>query len=162
MLAQFRALPWWFIIVTLALAPAMFEEFCFRGFFFGALRTRLTGTSTIITSAVIFGLFHEILFPGRLLPTTFLGLVLGWVRLRTATIFPGMLLHAAHNSVLLSIIYFKDALITRGWGVVEQQHLPFAWHVLAGIGIAVGAALLFATTRQQDEPRLEPAAQARE
>ncbi len=158
MLAQFRTVPFWLIIVTMALAPAVLEEFCFRGFLFGALRTRLTAVWTVVVSALVFGIFHEILFPGRLLPSTFLGLVLGWVRLRTGSIRPGMVLHALHNALLLSIIYYRDELVARGWGIEEQKHLPITWHVIALIGIVVGTALLVATTRSttMDPTRLEP------
>jgi ABC-2 type transport system permease protein/sodium transport system permease protein len=102
---------------------------------------------TVVISALLFGVFHELLFPGRLLPSTFLGLVLGWVRLRTASVIPGMLLHALHNGLLLSIIYFRDVLAERGWGVEEQENLPITWHAVAALGILLAVGLLIATTR---------------
>ena len=52
-------------------------------------------------SAVLFGVFHEVLFSGRLLPSTFLGLVLGFVRLRSGSVLPGIVLHVLHNGLLL-------------------------------------------------------------
>ncbi len=152
MLSQFRTAPWWLIVATMAVVPAVFEEFCFRGFLFGALRTRLSGTGTVVASAAVFGIFHEILFPGRLLPSTFLGLVLGWVRLRTGSILPGVVLHALHNGLLLSIIYYRDELIARGWGIEEQQHLPISWHLFALIGIAIGGGLLVLATNFRATP----------
>ena len=76
MLEQIQSLPLGLILVTLAIVPAIFEELCFRGFIFGALQTRLTAVWTIVASALLFGVFHEILSPGRLLPSTFLGLAL--------------------------------------------------------------------------------------
>ena len=112
----------------MAVVPAIFEELCFRGFLFGALRTRLDGLWTVIVSAVLFGVFHEMLFSGRLLPSTFLGLVLGWVRLRSGSVLPGMVLHALHNGLLLSVSYYRDELLARGWGVEEETHLPLTWH----------------------------------
>jgi sodium transport system permease protein len=150
MLDQFQTVPLWIIIVTLAIVPAIFEELCFRGFIFGALRTRLSGVHTIVASALLFGVFHEILSSGRLLPSTFLGLVLGWVRLRTRSVLPGMLLHAINNGLLLTVGYYQDELQTRGWGVEEQTHLPISWHASAAVGVIVGVGLLIiATTRAQ-------------
>jgi ABC-2 type transport system permease protein/sodium transport system permease protein len=151
MIAQLRAVPLWLIITTMAVIPATFEELCFRGFLFGALRTRLSGAWTVVASALVFGIFHEILFPGRLLPSTFLGLVLGWVRLRTGSIVPGILLHALHNSLLLSIIYHQDELTARGWGIEEQQHLPIMWHAAALVAIVISATLLVITTRRPEK-----------
>ena len=45
-----------------------------------------------------------------------------------------------------------DDLLARGWGVEEQRHLPITWHAVALIGIALGAGLLFATTRNKSQP----------
>jgi sodium transport system permease protein len=148
LLDQFQTVPLWLILVTVAIVPAIFEELCFRGFLFGALRTRLSGTLTIIASAVLFGVFHEILSSGRLLPSTFLGLVLGWVRWRSRSVWPGILLHALNNGLLLTVSYYPDELLAHSLGVQEQEHLPPAWHAMALAGVVVGAALLIAATRR--------------
>jgi len=147
-LDEIQVLPLPLVLLTLAVVPAIFEELCFRGFIFGALRTRLGPAATIIASALLFGVFHEILSPGRLLPSTFLGLVLGWVRWRTASVWPGMLLHAINNGLILTVSHYSDELATRGWGVEEQVHLPFTWHALAIAGIVFGAAILITATRR--------------
>jgi ABC-2 type transport system permease protein/sodium transport system permease protein len=146
-LEQFQTVHLWLIVVTLAIVPAIFEELCFRGFIFGALRTRLTGLLTIVATALLFGVFHEILSPGRLLPSAFLGLVLGWVRMRSCSVWPGIVLHALNNSLLLTVSYYREDLQARGWGIEEQRHLPITWHAMALVGIIVGVGLLVATTR---------------
>ncbi len=147
-LAQLQALPWWLVVVTLGIVPAVFEELTFRGFLFSALRTKLAGWPTILVSALLFGLFHEILSPGRLLPSTFLGLALGWVRLQTGSVWPCMLLHAINNSLLLTISHHRDDLIARGIGAEQQAHLPLTWHLLALLGIAIGIGLLWIQSRK--------------
>src|SRR5262249_39698102 len=94
-------------LVTFALAvlPPLGEEFFFRGYLFSALSTVTRPWLTILITALAFGVFH--IFPGgifaveRLLPSTLMGLVLGWVRWRGSSIWPCVLLHAAHNSLLL-------------------------------------------------------------
>jgi ABC-2 type transport system permease protein/sodium transport system permease protein len=147
MLDQLQTVPLSLVIISLAIVPAVFEEICFRGFIFGALRTRLSGSATAVDSALLFGVFHEILSPGRLLPSTFLGLVLGWVRLRTRSVLPGILLHALNNGLLLVVSYYGDELQGRGWDIAEQVHLPLTWHGLALVGIIVGVTLLVTTTQ---------------
>lgn len=152
LLEELHALPLALLIITLGIVPAIFEELCFRGFLFGALRTRLSGTATVVASALLFGVFHEILAPGRLLPSTFLGLILGWVRLRSASIWPGIVLHALNNSFLLSLSSYRDELLAAGWGTEEQQHLPVIWYALSFVGIILGSGILFATTRPKNAP----------
>lgn len=144
---KFQAAPVWLLLGSFAVVPAIFEELCFRGFIFGALRTRLTGTWTVIVTALLFGLFHEFFIPGKLIPSALLGLVLGWVRLRSGSALPGMVLHALHNGVVLSVLYYRDELLARGIGVQEQAHMPISWHAAALLGIAVGAALIVTATR---------------
>jgi ABC-2 type transport system permease protein/sodium transport system permease protein len=149
MLAQLQRVPIWLVLASLALVPAIFEELCFRGFLFGALRTKLADDRTVIVSALLFGLFHEIFIPGRFLASAFLGLVLGWVRLRTRSVLPCMAMHAVHNGLLLSAGYYRDELLARGWGLEERTHLPTTWLALAAIGIALAVALLIASTRKR-------------
>jgi len=141
---KFQAAPVWLLLGSFAVVPAVFEELCFRGFMFGALRTRLSGAWTVVVSALLFGLFHEFFIPGKLIPSALLGLVLGWVRLRTGSVLPGMVLHALHNGVVLSVLYYRDALMARGIGVQEQSHMPVTWHIAAVMGIMVGVALIVA------------------
>jgi sodium transport system permease protein len=147
LLNDLQGLPLPLILVTLAIAPGVFEELCFRGFLFSSLRAKLSAWQTIVVTAVLFGLFHEVLGPGRMLPAACLGLVLGWVRQRTGSALPCMLLHVLHNGLLLSIGYWREPLMARGWGVEEQAHLPATWLAAAVVGIALAAGMLVAATR---------------
>jgi sodium transport system permease protein len=143
LVTQFQSLPLPFILLTVAIVPAVFEELCFRGFVFSALRQRMSGLWAVVASAVLFGCFHEVLSPGRLLSTTTLGVVLGLVRLRSGSIFATMLLHAVHNGVVLAIVHYRDALAARGFAANENLHLPLKWHALAVVGIIVGSMLIW-------------------
>jgi ABC-2 type transport system permease protein/sodium transport system permease protein len=148
---EWQAVPWMLIVVTLAIVPAVFEECFFRGWLFTSLRSIMRPMGTIIAAAVMFGLFHvvaaQVLAVERFLPSTFLGLVLGWVRYRAGSVWPCILLHAVHNGLLLSISYWQDALQQRGIGVEEAAHLPATWLLVAGGVAAVGVALLVMSTR---------------
>ncbi len=138
-------------LLTLAVAPAVCEEFFFRGFLFQGLRDRLSGWGVVLTTALLFGLFHvatpSVLSPERFLPSTFMGLALGWVCLRTGSLLPGMLLHACHNGLLLTLVHYREDIIARGWGVLDQESLPWWWLVIATfLVIAGGLIILFSTT----------------
>jgi ABC-2 type transport system permease protein/sodium transport system permease protein len=147
MLVSWKELSPVIILLTMSLTPAVCEEFFFRGYLMGALQKAVTGKNAIIVSAVLFGVFHvittSVLATERFLPSTFLGLVLGWVCLRTGSVLPGMLLHAAHNGLLLLIAYYREDLAARGWGLAEQSHMPVLWLVAAAAGVLVGGGLVW-------------------
>jgi ABC-2 type transport system permease protein/sodium transport system permease protein len=81
------------------------------------------------------------------LTSTFLGLALGWVRMRTGSIIPGIVLHMIHNGLLLTIAYFREELAASRWGLEEQQHLPTQWLALSALGIFLGSVVLILGTR---------------
>jgi len=145
MLQQLQSVPLPLVLVTLAIVPAIAEEICFRGFLVGALRTRLAGWPTIIVTAILFGVFHEVLAPGRLLPSTLLGVALGWVRLRTGSLWPGMLMHATLNGLVLSIGVNQGQIAAIRPDEVNIEHVPLHWHVVALAALAIAVSLFVAT-----------------
>lgn len=144
------------ILLSLAITPAVCEEFYFRGYLMGALQKSTRPVTAIVASALLFGAFHVIatsaLSTERFLPSTLMGLILGWVCYRTGSVLPGMLLHATHNGLLLMVAYYQDELQSRGWGVAEQSHLPAAWLGTAALGFVIGAGLILLSTRSKKQP----------
>jgi ABC-2 type transport system permease protein/sodium transport system permease protein len=147
---QLRAMPLGLVLVTLAVVPAVFEELCFRGFLVSSLRTVVSAGWAAVVAAILFGLFHEVISPGRLMTSTFIGLVLGWVRIRAGSVLPCIVMHAVHNGLLLSINHWQKELAAHGWGVEEQSHLPIEWLAMSALGIVIGAGLLLATSALSD------------
>jgi membrane protease YdiL (CAAX protease family) len=93
-----RAAPFiaFFLAVTL-LAPAV-EELTYRGA--GVWLLRPYGTLlAILTTGVLFGLAHGLLVGLPIL--AFFGIVVGWLRVRTESIYPPIALHATFNAVAL-------------------------------------------------------------
>ena len=86
-------------LFTLALCPAIFEELGFRGIIQGRLIGLLGGVGGILVTAILFTVAHGISLasPIHLL----LGLILGFLRLRTGSLYPGMLLHGLYNGALI-------------------------------------------------------------
>ena len=133
------------LLFATAIVPAICEELFFRGLLFRALKTTMPAAGTIVSTAVLFGAFHLISSSGlslsRLLPTTAMGLVLGWVAYRSGSVIPGILLHATHNAFTVLVSQFSSELVASGWIDESQTSLPLV--VLGGAGLlAVGGVVL--------------------
>ena len=85
------------VLVIVVIAP-LSEELFFRGALTGALARRL-GAFTPLVSGAIFGAAH---LEPRAFPALFvLGALLGWLYMRTRSLFPGVAVHAANNLLAL-------------------------------------------------------------
>ncbi|MEI6626101.1 MAG: CPBP family intramembrane glutamic endopeptidase [Thermoleophilia bacterium] len=81
--------------ITIIGGAALTEELYFRGLLYGQLGRRWGAASAVVGSAGIFGLAH---FEPNAFPSLFaLGLVLGFLRLKTNSFWPGVGVHAANN-----------------------------------------------------------------
>jgi uncharacterized protein len=78
------------------------EEFFFRGFFYGALRTRFSVAAAAIIDGLVFGLIHfEGGTDGLLIvpPLAVLGVVFCLVYEQTRSLYPVVALHSINNSI---------------------------------------------------------------
>lgn len=78
------------------------EEFFFRGFFYGALRTRFSVAAAAIIDGLVFGLIHfEGGTDGLLIvpPLAILGIIFCLVYERTRSLYPVVALHSLNNSI---------------------------------------------------------------
>jgi uncharacterized protein len=82
-------------LMVAVLAP-IFEETLFRGFFLTSLTRYLPDWAAIICSGSLFAFAH--LTASDLLPLTLLGMMLGYVYLRTENLLTSILLHSLWNS----------------------------------------------------------------
>ena len=77
------------------------EELFFRGL--GVRVLAVWGAAAaIVVSAVVFGLVHGV--PGALPPLVFFGLGLAWIRVRSASVWPGFIAHAGYNALGLLLL----------------------------------------------------------
>ena len=93
--------------------PAIGEEFFFRGFLLRAFLTNLPGWLAVFLSALLFGAMHLNLLQGA--GAGLIGLYLGFVTLRTGSIWPSVAAHFTNN--LLCALFAR----------FEQQHIGQAW-----------------------------------
>ncbi len=141
-LSAMRARAGWWMLITV-IVPAILEEIFFRGLLFNALKARAGPLVTIGASAILFGLTH-VMLPGsfgleRLIPSTLLGLVLGTVCWHTGSLWPSMIMHVLHNSMVLGIgLYDADA----------TNHVRWDWLAGGAAGALVGVLLLWSWGRK--------------
>jgi membrane protease YdiL (CAAX protease family) len=92
------------LFVLVAAFPALTEEIAFRGLVQHWLQVAIAPTIALVVSAGLFTLLHFSLLSA---PYLFLvGCVLGWAKWRTGSLWPSIVIHAAHNAAVLA--WFRD------------------------------------------------------
>lgn len=89
------------LVLLLAVTPALCEETVFRGVLLGGTRS-LGPTRFILLNGLAFGAFHlsfETVI--RFLPTAWLGIVIAWAVWRTGSLWVGVLMHVLNNGVIV-------------------------------------------------------------
>lgn len=94
-------------VFVIAMLPAVFEEFLFRGIVYGSLAEFNTAAAAVFSS-VMFAVMHGDPYgvPGYLL----LGFVLVFTVRRTGSLYSAMLVHFGNNAAALLLAYFNDML----------------------------------------------------
>lgn len=126
----------WLLLIEVALVPALFEEFMFRGFLLNILKRAWGPTLAIIASGVLFGLYH-VRF-SQLIPLSFLGVMLGVLAWRSGTIYPAMIAHFANNGLGIMMAAYAPGFAFSGNSTGEMP--PVIWIVPS---ILVSACLLY-------------------
>ena len=104
--------------VTVAVLPALVEEFAFRGVILGTLRKYSDGLAVLI-SGVLFGIMHgnftQIPF------ATVVGLILGYIAVKTNSLLPGIIIHFLNNglSVTLTLLTTNTELSDLTIGLIN-------------------------------------------
>jgi sodium transport system permease protein len=126
-----------FFLVFVALVPVG-EELAFRGFILGGLQHRFTPWKAIVLSAFLFAIYHMNVF--QFAPAFLMGVVLGLLAVRSRSIWPGVLLHAVYNGLIIGSPFLESALQELGysdWKLLQPDWAP--WIVCA---VCVPPALL--------------------
>ncbi|MCG8651302.1 MAG: ABC transporter permease subunit [Pirellulales bacterium] len=149
---QISAAPWLSVLFLMALVPAICEELAFRGFIFGGLVREKGRLRAVVVTALMFGISHGVL--QQSIAATIMGVLLGWVALRTGSVLPGILIHFTNNALSVSMERIASSrwegaslfLTTSESGPAYQP----MW-IVVSIGVAVTCLLYFASVR----PRVE-------
>ncbi len=89
----------WQLMLFYSLAPALLEEVAFRGILFNRLQVVLGEREGWLVQAAFFSVLH--LSPVIFVTHFAMGLIFGWLRMRTGSLIPGMILHAAWNAACI-------------------------------------------------------------
>ncbi len=99
--SMFLSAPLWQALAVICLAPAICEELAFRGFILSGLRRAGRDWTAILITSAVFGLAHGIL--QQSLGAAVIGLVIGYVAIKSGSLWPGVAYHAVHNGLSVCI-----------------------------------------------------------
>jgi membrane protease YdiL (CAAX protease family) len=99
-----KAVPFALNAAVVALVAPLAEEFTYRGLGVALLR-RFGAAFAVIFSAIAFAAAHGLVegFPALFI----FGAALAFLRLRTGSVFPGMLVHACFNGIALAVAFVR-------------------------------------------------------
>jgi sodium transport system permease protein len=130
----------WVMLLALALAPAIFEEFAFRGFILSGFRHLGHKWRAIALSSFFFAITHAVF--QQSIVAFLVGLLIGYLAVQTSSLLPGIAYHLVHNSLALIGTQITPQVLrdypVLGWIVRQpgEQAIAFYWPV-----ILIGAAL---------------------
>ncbi len=94
-----RAAPFVANFVVVALVAPFVEELTYRGLGYAAVRDALGVAAAVGVTALAFGLAHGLVVALPVL--TIFGVILAWLRFRTASLYPPVILHSLFNGIAL-------------------------------------------------------------
>lgn len=97
----------WGAFTKVAIVAPVIEELIFRGIILNGFKRNYSPAKAVVISALLFALFH--LNPWQFPATFVLGLLLGWIFIRTDNIILAIVGHSINNSlVLIDVTYFNE------------------------------------------------------
>ncbi|MDX1420146.1 MAG: CPBP family intramembrane glutamic endopeptidase [Rubricoccaceae bacterium] len=97
-----------FLLLTMALTPAIFEELLFRGYLQRQVERRLGWIWSIVAVGLFFGLYHLRLT--QVLPLGLLGAYLGYITWATGSLYAAMAVHLLNNGFAVLVgVYARNA-----------------------------------------------------
>ncbi len=91
----------WTLLLLVAALPAVCEELAFRGFVLSGLRSGGNNRRAIVVSALFFSIAHGLL--QQEVTTFVVGLVLGWLAVRSGSLLPGVVFHFLNNATAVLV-----------------------------------------------------------
>ncbi len=132
----------WAIALVVALAPAVIEELAFRGLILSGLRSKWRSATSVLASSLLFAAAHGIL--QQSLVTFFVGVVLGFIAVRSGSLLPCIAYHFVHNTLSIGMAQLDVAVVEHSrW--LTGLYATEAHHVTGYQPLATISALLMAT-----------------
>jgi membrane protease YdiL (CAAX protease family) len=117
-----------------------------------------TAWKAILMSAAVFGSFHvlsnSVIAIDRLIPTTLIGIVLGYLAYKSNSIFPGIILHSLNNGIVVFLAYFQPKLTKEyAWFPGDQDSIPVSWVLVGAAVAAIGLTLVWLSRPDEADVR---------
>jgi len=90
------------MILAFCLFPAVLEEIAFRGLVQHWLQAAITPWKALVLASALFTALHFSIVSAPYLFAV--GLLLGWLKQRTGSLYPSMVVHFLHNFVVLEFL----------------------------------------------------------
>lgn len=128
------------LLLMVAVTPAICEEILFRGVILAGLRNGFPVGVAVVLSGVVFGLFHLSPQTGfRILPTAWLGILLAWAVVASGSLPLAVGLHFLNNGAILTLAAIP---VTRELVSSAEEAPPLILLPAALIVLAVALRLL--------------------
>ena len=133
-----------YVLLVVALTPAICEELMFRGYLQRQVERRLGILWSIVLVGLVFGLFH--LRPTQVLPLATLGMYLGFSVWVTGSLWAGVLIHLLNNG--LAVIVSDYVSRNPDVDAVALESLAVPWYLaLVSAAVVAGVAVLMLRRR---------------
>ena len=131
LLNQMGANGGWSVLMLAVLAPVM-EEVLFRGILLESVREKYSSGRAIVVSALMFGVIHII--PQQVVNAFVIGLILGYIYVRTDSLWPVIIIHALNNAMAYVIMQWSDGANITIRSLIENDTI---YAVVYGMSLAV-------------------------
>ncbi|WP_254510705.1 ABC transporter permease subunit/CPBP intramembrane protease [Anatilimnocola floriformis] len=135
------------LLLLVAVTPAICEELAFRGFILSGLRRLGHKWTAIVICSVIFGVAHGLL--QQSIAATIVGIVIGYIAVKTNSLLPAMAYHLVHNSLGV-LIGRVDAELIANWPILDAVLLlspdggvEYRWNAMVIAGLCGALVLLW-------------------
>lgn len=134
-----------FLLLTVALAPAICEELMFRGYIQRQVERSAGVVWSIVGVGLLFGFFHLRLT--QAVPLSLLGMYMGYITWSSGSIWTASIVHLLHNGIQVLV-----AVSARGEGqaaidAVEDVSVP--WFIaIANLLLLIGVCMLMKRRRE--------------
>lgn len=120
----------WSILMLVVLAPVM-EEVLFRGILLESVRSKYNSGRAIVVSALMFGVIHFI--PQQVVNAFVIGLILGFIYVRTDSLWPVIIIHALNNAMAYVVMQWSDGANITVRSLIENDTI---YAVVYGVALA--------------------------
>jgi membrane protease YdiL (CAAX protease family) len=129
-----------YVLLVVALTPAICEEVMFRGYLQRQVERRLGVVWSIVLVGLVFGLFH--LRPTEVLPLATLGIYLGFSVWVTGSLWAGVLIHLLNNGLAVLVSDYMNRRPDLDPVALESISVPWYLALLSALAVAGVVVLL--------------------